>query len=158
VFTAELPKRVQQMIIGAISAPVDASTARLASELRAVQERAEQEDEGKIVDSLITAAMKADRAVLGVTDTLGAIHEGRVYRLIVARDFRVEGKECSSCHVLVANGDKKCSFCGGKLDPAPDLINRASRRVLDRGGKVQLVSGAAAAKLADAGIGAILRF
>jgi len=96
--------------------------------------------------------------VLGVTDTLGAIHEGRVYRLIVARDFRVEGKECSSCHVLVANGDEKCSFCGGKLDPAPDLINRASRRVLDRGGKVQLVSGAAAAKLADAGIGAILRF
>lgn len=158
VFTAELPKRIQQMIIGAISAPVDASNGRLASELRAVQERAEHEDEGKIVDSLITAAMKADRAVLGVIDTLGSIHEGRVYRLVVARDFRVEGKECGSCHVLVAEDTNECSFCGGRLEPAPDLINRASRRVLDRGGKVQLVSGEAAAKLADAGIGAILRF
>jgi hypothetical protein len=38
------------------------------------------------------------------------------------------------------------------------LINRASHRVLDMGGKVQLVSGEAAAKLADAGIGAVLRF
>jgi peptide chain release factor subunit 1 len=158
VFTAALPKRVQQIIIGAISAPVDANNGRLAAELQVVQERAEQQDEGKIVDSLITAAMKADRAVLGVMDTLAAIHEGRVYRLVVARDFRVEGKECSSCQVLVSDGDDKCSFCAGRLEPAPDLINRASHRVLDRGGKVLLVSGEAASKLAEAGIGAILRF
>lgn len=158
VFTSVLPKRIQQMIIGTISAPVDANHDRLLTELRVVQEKAEHEDEARIVDAMITAAMKGERAVLGVWDTLGAIHAGRVYRLVVARDFRVEGKECSACHVLVANVAEKCSFCGGRLDAADDLVNRASHRVLDMGGKVQLVSGEAAAKLAEAGIGAVLRF
>ena len=158
VFSGELPKRIQQMVIGTISAPVDASHDRLIHELRSVQEKAELEDETKIVDAMITAAMKGDRGVLGLSDTLEAIQEGRVYRLVVARDFRAEGKECASCHVLVSGGLEKCPFCGGRLDPAPDLINRASHRVLDMGGKVQLVSGEAAAKLAEAGIGALLRF
>lgn len=158
VFATSLPKRVQQMIVGTISTPVDASHERLLAELKDVRERTEHEDESRIIDTVVTAAMKADRAVLGVTDTLAAIQEGRVYRMVVARDFRVEGKECGACHVLVANGDEQCLFCGGNLEAAPDLINRAAHRVLDMGGKVQHVSGEAAAKLGDAGVGAVLRF
>lgn len=158
VFIGSLPKRIQQMVIGTISAPVEAGTDRVISEVRNVQDKAEQEDEAKIVDAMITAAMKGDKAVLGLSDTLFAIQEGRVYRLVVARDYRAEGKECGSCHVLIADGLDDCSFCGGKLDAAPDLINRASHRVLDMGGKIQLVAGEAAAKLAGARIGALLRF
>jgi hypothetical protein len=157
-FTAELPKRFQQMIIGTISVPLDSNYERLSNELRAIQEKAEHEDEVKIVESMITAAMKHDRAVLGIADTLLAIQEQRVYRLVVARDYRIAGKECDSCHVILADGLDKCSFCGGDLEPAPDLINRASRRVLDQAGKVQMVSGEAADKMAGIGIGAILRF
>ena len=158
VFTGVLPKRLQQMIIGTISVPVDANYDRIITELRTVQAKAEHEDENKVVDAMITAAMKGDRAVIGVSDTLGAIHEGRVYRLVVARDYRVEGKECSSCHVLVAGANEECSFCGGKLEPAPDLINRASHRVLDMGGRVLMVAGEAAARLSQSGMGAVLRF
>jgi hypothetical protein len=47
--------------------------------MRSVQANTEHEDETKMVDSMITAAMKGDRAVIGVSDTLGAIQEGRVY-------------------------------------------------------------------------------
>lgn len=158
VFTATLPKRFQQMIIGTISVPVDASTDRLMTELKTVQERTEQEDESRLVESLITSAMKGDRAVLGVRDTLNAIHEGRVYKIVVASDFRIGGKECSSCHVLTSDSSYTCAFCGGKLEEAPDLINRASRRVLDLGGTVQLISGEPAVKIAKAGVGAVLRF
>lgn len=158
VFTATLPKRFQQMIIGTICVPVDASNDRLAAELKVVQERSEQEDESKLVESLVTAAMKGDRAVLGVRDTLNAIQQGRVYRIVVARDFRIGGQECSSCHVLTSDDSEKCAFCGGDLGDAPDLINRASRRVLEMGGKVQLISGEAAATFSDAGVGAVLRF
>ncbi|HWO01723.1 MAG TPA: hypothetical protein VNS63_20875 [Blastocatellia bacterium] len=157
-FTSELPKRLEQMIIGTIGAPVDANGERLLIELRQIQQKAEQEDETKIVDSMITGAMKGDRAVLGISDTLAAIQEGRVYRLVVARDFRVEGKECEACGVLVANGLERCSFCGGELEAAPDLINRASHRVIEQAGKVQIVSGQAADRLGAHGIGAVLRF
>jgi peptide chain release factor subunit 1 len=157
-FTSELPKRLEQMIIGTTTAPVDTNGERLLSELREIQQKAEQEDEAKIVDSMITAAMKGDRAVLGISNTLAAIQEGRVYRMVVARDYRTEGYECIDCGVLVADEPERCSFCGGKLDPAPDLINRASYRVIEQAGKVQMVTGEAADKLAPNGIGAVLRF
>lgn len=158
MFTSELPKRIEQMMIGTISAPVDATGERLESELREIQRKAEHEDEVKIVDSMITAAMKGDRAVLGISKTLAAIQEGRVYRLVVARDYRAEGRDCGACQVLVADGLERCSFCGGRLEPVPDLINRASHRVIEQGGRVQTVSGEAADRLATTGIGAVLRF
>ena len=156
--TNQLPKRIQQMIIGTIAVPLDANYERLSNELRKVQQQNEGEDEARMVESMITAAMKGDRAVLGISDTLAAIQEQRVYRMIVAREYRLEGKECNACHVLVVDGEAKCSFCGGDLQPAPDLINRASHRVIEQAGKVQIVSGAAADKLAGTGVGAVLRF
>ncbi len=154
----QLPKRLEQMIIGTIAVPLDASYERLSNELHKVQQQSEGEDEARLVESMITAAMKGDRAVLGIGDTLAAIQEQRVYRMVVARDYRLEGKECNACHVLVVDGDSQCAFCGGDLKAAPDLINRASHRVIEQAGKVQIVSGPAADKLAGTGVGAVLRF
>jgi peptide subunit release factor 1 (eRF1) len=158
LFANELPKRIQQMIVGSISAPVDAGHARLLNEIRDVQARAEHEDEVKLVESMITSAMKGDRAVLGISDTLAAIEQGRVHCMVVARDFHIEGKQCTSCRVLLVDGGAECSFCAGELELAPDLINRASHKVLDQAGKVQAVSGLAADRLAGVGVGAVLRF
>lgn len=157
-FAGELPKRLEQMIIGTVATPVDASDERLVGELREIQRRAEEEAETKIVDSMITAAMKGDRAVLGISNTLTAIQEGRIYRMVVARDWDVEGYECGGCGVLSTGPADRCSFCGGTLEVAADLINRASYRVIEQGGKVQTVTGEAADKLAPNGIGAVLRF
>jgi peptide chain release factor subunit 1 len=158
LFINELPKRLQQMIIGTVSVPLEAGYDRLVEELRAVQERAEQEDEVKLVEAMITAAHKHDRAVLGITDTLEAIEEGRVYCMVVAKDYHVEGTQCTVCRVLSVSALEACSFCDGKLEPAIDLINRASHKVLEQAGRVQVVSGKATEKLARARIGAVLRF
>jgi len=160
IFIDELPKRLRQMVIETVSAPVDISLERLTTELQAISTRVELEDELKIVESLITAASKGDRAVLGLPETLEAVNQGRVYRLVVTKNYRAEGKQCSSCGVLLLTDlAARCSFCDGPLTAAPDLINRASHKVIEQAGKVQLVSGAAAEKLAAAGsVGAILRF
>src|SRR5262249_2121627 len=118
------------------------------------------EDELKIVESLITAASKGDRAVLGLADTLEALNEGRVYRLVVTGEFRTEGKQCSLCGVLVqAESAARCSLFAGSLEGAADRIHRASRKVSGQAGKVKRVSGVAGRNLAAAGnVGAILRF
>jgi hypothetical protein len=158
LFVADLPKRLEQMIIGTISAPVDAGYDRLLAEVRAVQEKAEHEEESRLVESMITSAHKGDRAVLGIADTLVALQEGRIYCLVVAKGYHVEGRQCSSCHVLVVDGRDGCSFCGGEMEPARDLINRASHKVIEQAGKIYVVSGEAAEKLADNGVGAMLRF
>jgi stalled ribosome rescue protein Dom34 len=159
LFSAELPKRFQQMIIGVISVPVEISADRLAAELRSVREKAEHEDEVKLVDSLITSARKGGPAVLGLSETLAAARQGRIYRLVVSKNFRARGHQCTLCQALTVDEVTKCSYCGGKLEPAPDLINRLSHCVLEQSGRVQAVSNEAAEKLSTAGgIGAILRF
>jgi len=160
IFIDELPKRIRQMVIDIVSVPVDINLERLTGELQAINTRSEIVDELKTVESLITAASKGDRAVLGLSDTLEALNEGRVYRLVLTKHFRAQGSQCSSCGVLLtAQPGAGCSFCDGSLELASDLINRASHKVIEQAGKVQLVSGAAADKLAVAGnIGAVLRF
>ena len=158
IFISELPKRLQQLIVGMVSAPIDASHERLLGEIKEVQERVEHEDEAKLVEGMITSAMKGERAVLGISDTLTALEQGRVHCMVIARDYRAAGEQCESCRILIVEGGDQCSFCGGKLEAAPDLINRASYKVLDQGGRVQIVSGPAAQKLSETGIGAVLRF
>ena len=107
---------------------------------------------------MITSAMKGERAVLGIAETLAAIEQGRVHCMVIARGYRAAGEQCASCGILLVEGGDHCSFCGGELAAAPDLINRASYKVLDQAGKVQIVSGPAAEKLSGTGIGAVLRF
>ncbi|MEW6207557.1 MAG: hypothetical protein AB1631_04270 [Acidobacteriota bacterium] len=158
IFESELPRRIQQMIVGTISAPLDSTQDKLIGEVRKVLDRVEQEDEARLVESLITSAMKGDRAALGIDETLAAINQGRVHCLVVAKGYRAEGRQCRSCGVLVTDDAEKCSYCGEELVAAPDLINRASRRVLEQSGRVQIVSGAAAERLNPAGVGAVLRF
>jgi hypothetical protein len=159
LFSSELSKRLQQMIIGSLSVPVEISPDRLAAELRSVRERAEHEDEAKLVDSLITSARKGGLAVLGLSETLAVAQQGRIHRLVVSKNFRAQGHQCNHCQALTVDEVTKCSYCGGKLEPAPDLINRLSHYALEQGGRVQIVSGEAAEKLSTAGgIGAILRF
>jgi peptide subunit release factor 1 (eRF1) len=157
-FESELPRRIQQMIVGTISAPIDSAQDKLLAEVRKVLNRAEQEDEARLVESLITSAMKGERAALGIDETLAAINQGRVHCLVVAKGYRAEGRQCRSCGVLVVDDAENCSYCGEELVAAPDLINRASRRVLEQSGRVQIVSGAAAERLNPAGVGAVLRF
>jgi peptide subunit release factor 1 (eRF1) len=158
VFIGELPRRLQQMVIDTISVSLDGNYDRLLSDLKAVKESAERDEESKLVQSLITSAHKGDRAVLGPADTFEAILEGRVYCMIIARDFRISGVECRNCRALWLQAEGNCPVCGGELDQAPDLVSRASRRVLEQAGKVRLVSGEAAARLGGAGLGAVLRF
>ena len=158
VFVNELPKRLQNAVIDTIQVPIDASYDRLLEELRSAKESYERSEEAKLVESMVTAAHKNDRAVLGAVDTIEAINEGRVYCMVVARDYRAEGAECSSCRSLFVEQRGECPVDGATLSVAPDLINRASRRVLEQDGRVRVVSREASNRLGQTGIGAILRF
>jgi peptide subunit release factor 1 (eRF1) len=158
IFASQLPRRLQGMIAGTVSVPVETSDDRLLASLKAAQQKSDDQDETRMVESMITAAKKGDRAVLGVEDTLSAIQQGRVHRMVVASDYHAVGKECGSCHLLATEEQECCPLCGAEFESAPDLINRASHRVIEQAGQVHLVSGDAADKLADAGVGAFLRF
>lgn len=155
-----LPKRMRERVVGTLSLPITASEQEVLAETLRLQEQVEREAEQRLVESLITAANKGDRAVLGPTATLEALHEGRVGRLLYARHHQITGSICAGCGALFWNPPPpRCWYCGGNLEVVSDFLEHILERTLALGGGVEEVRGPAAEKLeAVGGLGAFLRY
>ncbi|MDW8168908.1 MAG: hypothetical protein RML74_10590 [Acidobacteriota bacterium] len=155
-----LPKRLRERVAGTLSVPVTASASDVLAEVLRIEEQVERQAEHQLVESLLTAAGKGDRAVVGPTATLEALHEGRVWRLIYVGNHALVGSVCTQCGALFWEPQREtCWYCGGRLDVAPDFLNRVLERALALGGSVEEIRGPAAEKLkAAGGLGAFLRY
>jgi peptide subunit release factor 1 (eRF1) len=155
-----LPKPLHRLVIGTFSLPIQASHQDVLSETKQIEATVEREEEVKLVEALITAGHKGDKATLGLADTVQATNEGRVWQLIYEKNFFSQGFRCSQCDMLYAeNRPEKCVYCGGALSHTPNLISQVIERVINAGGQVEEVHNQAAVKLATRGhIGAFLRY
>jgi peptide subunit release factor 1 (eRF1) len=158
-FLSVLPKRLRHRVVDTISLTINADERTVLAETRKVEERVNREDELRSVETLITAAHKGDRATTGLSETLRAVSEGRVWRLLYSNGFSPDGYECRECGALFSQPRPQCPLCKGELKREPNLLNRVIDRVLDQEGRVEGVHGHAAERLAQADhIGALLRF
>jgi peptide subunit release factor 1 (eRF1) len=155
-----LPKRLSERVAGTISLPVTAPTQDVLAEVIRIEEQVERQAELQMVDALLTAAAKGDRAVVGPTATLEALNEGRVWRFVYAGQCALTGSACAQCGALFWEPQRAtCWYCGGTLAAVPGFLNRVLERVLALGGSVEEVRGPAAERLETAGgIGAFLRY
>ena len=102
-------------------------------------------------------AAKGQGAVVGLDETLGMIHEGRIQNLLVVEGFRAPGYRCQDCGYLTALKPESCPFCGAALEEIPDAVDLAVRRVLEDGGEVDMLHDNP--QLEEHGkIGALLRY
>jgi peptide subunit release factor 1 (eRF1) len=158
-FLHVLPKRLRNRVVDTMSLNINVDERTVLAATRKIEERVEREHELRLVEELITAAHKGDRATTGLSETLRAVSEGRVWRLLYSNDFSPEGYECRQCRALFSQPREQCPLCKGELEPAPNLVNRVIDRVIDQEGRAEGVRGEAAERLAQAGhIGALLRF
>lgn len=71
------------------------------------------------------------QAVAGVAEVLGALQEGRLGKLAVAADRKLQGGQCSTCSTLSENQGGSCPLCGGtihEVDLLEELIQEALRQ------------------------------
>jgi peptide chain release factor subunit 1 len=154
-----LPKALRARVVRKIALPIEANTALVLEETLKIEEEVERRREVDLVEQLITAAHKKQKAALGIEETLLALQEWRVWQLVYTEGFNVRGSQCTNCEALLANESDPCAYCGQPVGAVNDLIQLAAERVFDLGGKVEQVRGPAAARLKEAGsIGAILHF
>jgi hypothetical protein len=154
-----LPKALRTRVVSNVSLPVEASTAQVLEETLKIESKIEREREVELVESLITAAMKERKAVLGLENTLLALQESRVWQLVYAEGFEVIGGECTNCAALVTNPRGACVYCGKPVRAVDDLMQLAAERLIDRELKTEQVRGPAATRLREVGgIGAILHY
>ncbi len=165
VFHRLLPRTVAAKVVERIRVSVTAKAAEVLDLALPVIERLEREQELSLVDDLITIGQKSrptmEKVVLGLSATLDAVNQGRVYRLVYPCACKSPGCQCGGCEVLLdhAPADGKCPYCSTPLDEVEDLIWYASERVLGMGGRTEEVrTPEARAKLEAVGlIGAFLR-
>ncbi len=153
-----LPKPLRARVVRTIPLAVEAGAADVLSALMPKIGEVERAVEAQDVEALITAGSKHDRAVLGLEQTLPAIGEQRVLRLLYAENFTASGWQCEACAALTLTAGA-CLYCGGKLRLAKDVIESMIQQALETGARIELVRDPAASRMRQVGgIGAHLRF
>jgi peptide subunit release factor 1 (eRF1) len=95
-------------------------------------------------------------ATSGLHDTLVQLQEGKVDRLIVARDLSREGVQCTQCGFYLVRRDGACPYCGGVLRDGVDLVESMIRMAATQSAQVDIVP---ADNMRDLnGVGALLKF
>jgi peptide subunit release factor 1 (eRF1) len=155
----ELPRPLRARFAGILPIALEATDAEVLDAAREMAEEIERRTETEMVEELVESAT-APRAALGLEPVLEALSDDRVHHLFIVSDFARDGAECPNCGRLVAGQDRdNCPRCGAKVEPLPDLAERIVNRALEQAAQVEMVSGEAAATLADySGIGAWTRY
>lgn len=143
----QIPKRLRSKLVELLPMPVTASAEEILARTGEVQIRLERAEELQVVRDLLKEVHKGGRAVAGLSPTLDAINQGRVWKLVYLQGIKVEGGNCSRCQVLVPPADQRCPLCGKPVEREKHLVDRMSRTVLERGGHVEIVDGPAAEAL-----------
>jgi hypothetical protein len=157
LFQGYLPKSWQSLIVGTFSISMTASQDEVMQRAMEIGQQAEKQREIRAVETVITAAAKGKGGVIGLDDTLGMVHDGRIKNLLVLEDFRAPGYRCRSCEYLTSRKLDSCPFCGSNFTEIPDAVDLAVRRVLEEGGEVDILD--ENPQLQEQGkIGALLRY
>ncbi len=156
-FQDMLPKELQEQVVGSFPAAMTASEAEVLDRSLEIIAEVEREREEELVESAITTAAKGGAGVIGLADTLGAMHEGRVHILLVDEGYKATGYRCQQCGYIAAQAKEKCPFCDGKVKQIDDAVDLIVREVIDQGGQVEVVRDSPDLKKAGH-IAALLRY
>lgn len=157
LFREMLPKSVQKLVVGEIPLDMEASTSEVLLRSKDIFLAVEREREAELIEAMMSAAAAGGRGVTGLADTLAVAQEGRVQTLVVAAGYAAPAYRCSGCGYLTVQPLEKCPFCGGEFEEIADAVNLVVRRVVEDGGRVEVVPDSETLERAG-GIGGLLRY
>jgi rubrerythrin len=156
-FKEELPKSWQSLVIGEFPMSMTASKSEVLEQATEEAFSAKRRRNQVLVEQAITLAAKGNNGVIGLNDTLNAIHEGRVKTLLVMQDFEQEGFRCNGCGYLTTQEIPDCPFCGSTFERIESAVEMGVQEALLKNADVKVIT--QSEPLEKAGhIGAILRY
>jgi len=154
-----LPRRLHGKLVKTVAMPVTAPAGEVQERVAEVQEEMERQQELEMVEGLLSELHESGKAVSGVEAVVGAVNEGRLWKLFYVSGLSLSGRECRNCRALTVGDEGSCRYCDGSLEAVEHFVDRLNRSVLETGGRVEVVDGPAAEKLARVGsIAALLRY
>jgi len=154
-----LPTRLRGKLVDTVSMRVGGSQKEVLNKILSVQQRMERDREQEIVKGVMAELHDRGKAVAGFAAVLDAVNQGRVWTLVYGKGYTNKAGECSECCAYSPHAKGPCVYCGEKVHPLPQCVDRLSQSVLEMGGRVEVVDGDARTKLdKPGGIAAMLRY
>jgi len=151
-----LPERELKMIVGTIPSNPHESTHETLERTLKVASEAERVGEQLAVQELRDTLAHANKAVSGIEETLDAVNEKKVAKLILHNDFHTNGVLCRNCQMLFMPV-AQCPNCNLRTESIDDLSEEIAERVFTEKGEVEFVMDSVDLQ-ALGKIGAILRY
>jgi peptide subunit release factor 1 (eRF1) len=154
-----LPRTLRSRLAGTFSGELFASDNEILQRVAEIEAAVERRAEEDLVGQVIDGAKGGGLAVLGWDQTLQALGEGRVHKLLLADGVDGKGWACAEGHFAAVEAVDHCPVCQGPVERVDDLAEWAVEAAIDSDARIELARGAAAeALLAEGGAGAILRY
>ncbi len=158
MFNDMLPETVRTRIKGQFAAEMFLKPDEVLKRAEPLLSVYEAEKEKKIVDELITRAMKGNQAVLGIEDIIGAAMEGKIHKLVFVKDYEASGFKCVNCGLLSVRNIPKCPYCGSEMEPIEYMVELVVQRAVEQGATIEVLAYETTSLKERGNIGAILRF
>lgn len=158
-FQKELPAALSERVRFVRPAPADEPSSALVGRIRGLLAEEQVREDEEILKRLERRVREDYLAVAGVRATLQELQSGKVETLVVGRTLPRDGRQCTRCSYVLADGEASCPYCGGELAPV-DLYDRMIRLAEHQNAKVEFLEGEAEAELLRRmnGAGAFLKF
>ncbi len=156
-FEELLPEPLREQVVGRITLDKDAAPTEVGEKSAEVVQAYLARREAALVDGMITAAAKGGAAAIGLADTLGVLHAGRLRHLVVEQGFRAPAYRCEDCGYMTVEPAERCTFCGGHKVLLPDAVDSLIHHAINQGAEVTIVEENEALRQAGH-IGALLRY
>ncbi|MDO8512292.1 MAG: Vms1/Ankzf1 family peptidyl-tRNA hydrolase [bacterium] len=138
LFKKNLPDREQKMVIGHIPAKTNEPSTETLERTLKIAASAERASEKNAVLELRNALAHPNKATAGLQNTLKAINENRVQKLLLIQGFHSPGSWCTNCHTL-SLPQIRCSNCQNVTKPVEDILEQAAEKVFLEDGVVEFV-------------------
>ena len=155
-FREFLPKSISDRIIHTAHAPIGAPAADIVRQVQTVLDDMARRSEAAALNLVQDRVRQSHFAAAGMHETLVQLQEGKVERLVVARDLEKDGVQCTQCGFYLVQRDGSCPYCGGSLRDGVDLVESMIRMAANQDVGVDFV---AADTMRDLkGVAALLKF
>jgi peptide subunit release factor 1 (eRF1) len=155
-FRELLPKQITDRILHTAHARLGAPAAEIGRLVETVLDDLSRRTEAAALDLVQDRVRQSHFATAGLHDTLVQLQEGKVERLVVARDLEKDGVQCTQCGFYLVHRDGACPYCGGTLRDGVDLVESMIRIAADQEVGVDFVAGDTMRELK--GVAALLKF
>jgi peptide subunit release factor 1 (eRF1) len=151
-----LPKQVTDRILHTAHCPLGVPAAEIVRLVESVVDDLTQRTEAAALDLVQDRVRQSHFATAGLHETLVQLQEGKVERLVVARDLTKDGVQCTQCGFYLVQRDGACPYCGGALRDGVDLVESMIRIAANQDVGVDFVAGDTMRDLK--GVAALLKF